>query len=80
MQTIKAKVQVKADRMVTVQLPVDVQMGEYDVVLVLNSSSAQAVRQSSIQAAQDLLRQFIPAGRSLSNELIQERREEGLNE
>jgi hypothetical protein len=80
MQTIEAKVQVKADRMVTVQLPVDVQMGEYDVVLVLNSSSAQAVRQSSIQAAQDLLRQFIPAGRSLSNELIQERREEDSNE
>jgi hypothetical protein len=80
MQTIEAKVQVKADRIVTVQLPVDVQMGEYDVVLVLNSSSAQAVRQSSIQAAQDLLRQFIPAGRSLSNELIQERREEDSNE
>jgi hypothetical protein len=37
MQTIAAKVRVNADRTVTVQLPADVQMGEYDAVLVLNS-------------------------------------------
>jgi hypothetical protein len=37
MQTITAKVRVNADRTVTVQLPADVQMGEYDAVLVLNS-------------------------------------------
>jgi hypothetical protein len=80
MQTIAAKVQVKADRIVTVQLPIDLQIGEYDVVLVLNNSSVQTEKHSSLQAAQDLLRQFIPHGRSLSNELIQERLKEGLNE
>jgi hypothetical protein len=37
---------------------------------------AHGARQSSIQAAQELLRQFVPVGRSLSTELIQERREE----
>jgi hypothetical protein len=39
MRTIEAKVKVNADRTVTVQLPVDVQAGEYDAVLVLSSSS-----------------------------------------
>jgi hypothetical protein len=37
---------------------------------------ANGARQSSIQAAQELLRQFVPVGRSLSTKLIQERREE----
>ncbi len=43
MQAIEANVKVKADRTVTVQLPADVQMGEYDAVLVLNSRSDAAV-------------------------------------
>jgi hypothetical protein len=43
MRAIEAKVKVKADRTVTVQLPADVQMGEYDAVLVLNSRSDAAV-------------------------------------
>jgi hypothetical protein len=47
MQTIEAKVQVKADRTVIVQLPADVQMGEHDAVLVLNSRSDSAVVQES---------------------------------
>jgi hypothetical protein len=50
MQTVEAKVQVNADRTVTVQLPSDVQMGEYDVVLVLNSRSDSAVIQDSSNA------------------------------
>lgn len=47
MQTIEAKVQVKADHTVTVQLPADVHTGEYDAVLVLNSRSDSAVMQES---------------------------------
>ncbi len=47
MQTIAAKVKVNADRTVTVQLPADVQIGEYDAVLVLNSRSDSAVVQES---------------------------------
>ena len=42
MQTIEAKVQVNADRTITVQLPADVQVGEYDIVLVLSNRSAEA--------------------------------------
>jgi hypothetical protein len=47
MQTIEAKVQINADRTLTVQLPGDVQIGEYDVVLVLNSRSAHTEQQKS---------------------------------
>jgi hypothetical protein len=49
MQTIAAKVKVNADRTVTVQLPADVQMGEYDAVLVLNSHADSAVIPESNQ-------------------------------
>ena len=80
MKTIEARVNIDEDRKVTIQLPADMPTGEYEVVLVLNNRSAQNTRQSSIQAAQDLLRKYVPAGRSLSDELIQERRAEGLNE
>jgi len=80
MKTIEARVNIDEDRKVTIQLPADMPTGEYEVVLVLNNRSAQNTRQSSIQAAQDLLRKYVPAGRSLSNELIQERRAEGLSE
>ncbi len=47
MQTIAAKVQIGDDRTLTIQLPTDVQRGEYDVVLVLNSRSATTEVQSS---------------------------------
>ena len=80
MKTIEARVSIDEDRKVTIQLPADMPTGEYEVVLVLNNRSAQNARQSSIQAAQDLLRKYVPAGRSLSDELIQERRAEGRNE
>jgi hypothetical protein len=53
MKSIEAKVRVNADRTVIVQfpadmqLPVDVQMGEYDAVLVLNNSSDAIVEKES---------------------------------
>jgi hypothetical protein len=53
MKSIEAKVKVHADRTVTVrfpadtQLPVDVQMGEYDAVLVLGSGSDGIVEKDS---------------------------------
>ena len=36
--------------------------------------------EQAVKRAQDLVRRYIPAGRSLSNELIEERRQENLNE
>lgn len=38
MQTIQTRVQIEADRTLTVQLPAEIQTGEYEIVLVLNSS------------------------------------------
>jgi hypothetical protein len=55
MKTIEAKVKINADRTVTVQLPVDmelpvdVQTGEYEAVLVLGSSSDEVVVEDSSQ-------------------------------
>ena len=43
MKTIEMKVHVNPDRRAIVQLPVDVQMGEYDAVLVLSQRSDSAV-------------------------------------
>jgi hypothetical protein len=53
MQTIATKIQVNADRTVTMQLPDDVQMGEYDAVLVLNSHTASAIFQESNHEASE---------------------------
>jgi hypothetical protein len=50
MQTIAAKVKVNADRTVTVQLPADVEIGEYDAVLVLNSRAASEIVKESNHA------------------------------
>lgn len=76
MQTIETQVHVNEDRRLTIQLPDDLPIGEYEIVLVLNSRSAQPAKESSLQVAQGLFRQFVPEGRSLADELIQERREE----
>jgi predicted DNA-binding protein len=56
MKSIEAKVRVNADRTVIVQFPadmqltVDVQMGEYDAVLVLNNSSNVILEKDSSHA------------------------------
>ena len=80
MQTIETRINVEEDRKLTIQLPASLPIGDYEVVLVLHNHSAPGAGQKSIQAAQSLLRRFVPAGRELSMELIQERREEGLHE
>lgn len=80
MQTIATQVSVNEDRMLTIQLPADLPIGEYEIVLVLNDREIQPVKSSSIQAAQSLFRRYVPAGREVSAELIQERREEALDE
>lgn len=41
MKTIETKVQVDVDRQLSIQLPDDIQVGEYDAVLVINSRSNQ---------------------------------------
>lgn len=80
MQTITTQVKVNEDRTLTIQLPVDLPTGDYEIVLVLNNRSEQPAKPASLQAAQALFRQFVPEGRSLADELIQARREESLRE
>ena len=41
MQTIQAKVHIKADRTLTVQLPAGIQVGEYEIEVTLKSSTAE---------------------------------------
>ncbi len=45
MQTIKARIRVGSDRTLSVQLPADVPVGEYEVVLVLNPRLVTAVEE-----------------------------------
>ena len=45
MQTIAAKVQINDERTLTIQLPADVQSGEYDIVVVLNNRSTNTEAQ-----------------------------------
>lgn len=47
MKTIAAKVQINDDRTLTIQLPIDVQSGEYDIVVVLNNRSTNKEVQES---------------------------------
>jgi hypothetical protein len=55
MQTIAAKVKVNADRTVTVQLPADVEMGEYDAVLVLNNRVESVIVEESALSSEYLV-------------------------
>jgi hypothetical protein len=82
MQTIAAKVQVGADRTISVQLPKDYPTGEYEVVVVLNQciQADVAPDMTAIQKIQALLKQSIEPGYSLADELVQERREAERNE
>jgi hypothetical protein len=85
MQTIQAKVQVGSDRTLQVQLPNDVPAGEYELVLVLNQTAPAPANSTveippAMQKIQALFRESVEPGRSLADELIQERREEAQRE
>lgn len=87
MQTIQAKVQVGSDRTLQVQLPNDVPAGEYELVLVLNPTTPANANDNgtveippAMQKIQALFRESVEPGRSLADELIQERREEAQRE
>ncbi|ABA21350.1 hypothetical protein Ava_1728 [Trichormus variabilis ATCC 29413] len=60
--------------------PVDLPVGEYRAVLVLEDQPIQDSVQTSVQNAQALFRKYIPASRHLSQELIEERKLESLSE
>jgi hypothetical protein len=82
MQTIEAKVSVGSDRTLLIQLPTDVPTGEYDVVLVLNQRTEDAVvpEATALQEIRAVLKRSIEPGHSLADELIEERRIAAKNE
>ncbi|MBD2566776.1 hypothetical protein [Anabaena lutea] len=80
MKTLDIKVTITNDGKLLVNSPVDIPMGEYNAVLVLEDNPIDHHVQTSVQNAQTIFRKYIPANRQLSEELIQERREESLNE
>ncbi|WP_198013579.1 hypothetical protein [Crinalium epipsammum] len=63
-----------------VNFPTDMPVGEYNSVLVMEEQPIQSHTPTSVENAQALFRQYAPASRKLSEELIQERREEALGE
>ena len=80
MKTLDIKVTITNDGKLLVNSPVDMPMGEYNAVIVLEDRPIDHHVQTSVQNAQAIFRKYIPASRKLSEELIQERKEESLNE
>ncbi|NEP13765.1 MAG: hypothetical protein F6K14_26900 [Symploca sp. SIO2C1] len=80
MRTIEVLVTVASNGRLLINFPVDMPAGEYNAVLVMEDQPTQKHTQASVESAQAIFRQYIPASRKLSEELIQERREEALRE
>lgn len=73
MRTIGLKVTITSNGKLLVDSPVDIPVGQYNAVLVIEDQPIPDQTQTSVQKAQALFRQYIPASRKLSEELIQER-------
>lgn len=80
MRTIGLKVTITSNGKLLVDSPVDIPVGQYNAVLVIEDQPIRDQTQTSLQKAQALFRQYIPASRKLSEELIQERRLEATGE
>jgi hypothetical protein len=76
MRTIEVRVTVKNNGRLIIDLPTDMVAGEYNAVLVVEDRYIH----TSLENAQAIFRRYIPANRKLSEELIQERREEASYE
>jgi hypothetical protein len=79
MRTIEVKVTVESSGRLLIDFPVDMPVGQYKAVLVIEDQPIQNP-QTSLENAQAIFRQYIPADRNLAEELIRERREEALRE
>ncbi len=79
MRTIEVKVTVENTGRLLVNFPINMPVGEYNAVLILEDQPIHHP-QTSVEKAQAIFRQYIPADRSLAKELIRERREEALRE
>jgi hypothetical protein len=75
MRTIEVKVTVESSGRLLIDFPVDMPVGQYKAVLVIEDQPIQHP-QTSLENAQAIFRQYIPADRYLAEELIRERREQ----
>jgi hypothetical protein len=80
MITLGVTVTITSEGKLLVNSPVDIPKGEYKAVIVLEDQPISDNLHESVKNAQDIFRKYIPSTRKLSEELIQERREESLNE
>ncbi|MDB9534517.1 hypothetical protein PN451_01420 [Dolichospermum planctonicum CS-1226] len=80
MITLGVTVTITSDGKLLVNSHVDIPKGEYKAVIVLEDQPISDNLHESVKNAQDIFRKYIPSTRKLSEELIQERREESLNE
>ncbi|MBD2439154.1 hypothetical protein [Nostoc sp. FACHB-110] len=80
MKTLEIIVSITSDRKLLINSPIDMPVGEYHAVLVIEEQPIQDSIQTSVQNAQAIFRKYIPASKELSQELIDERRLEALNE
>ncbi|GCL36678.1 hypothetical protein SR1949_17840 [Sphaerospermopsis reniformis] len=80
MITLGVTVTITSDGKLLVDSPVDIPKGEYKAVIVLEDNPISDNLHNSVKNAQAIFRKYIPPTRKLSEELIQERREETLNE
>ncbi|CAD5914112.1 hypothetical protein [Planktothrix agardhii] len=80
MRTIGLKVTITSNGKLLVDSPVDIPVGQYNAVLVIEDQPISDQAQTSVQKAQAIFRQYIPASRKLSEELIQERKLEATGE
>ena len=80
MITLGVTVTITSDGKLLVNSPVDIPKGEYKAVIVLEDQPISDNLHESVKNAQDIFRKYIPSTRKLSEELIQERREESLND
>lgn len=80
MKTLEIIVTITTDGKLLINASVDLPVGEYNAVLVIENQPIRSSIQSSVQEAQALFRKYVPASRKISQELIEERRLESLSE
>ncbi|MBD2773699.1 AbrB/MazE/SpoVT family DNA-binding domain-containing protein [Iningainema sp. BLCCT55] len=56
------------------------EVGSEVMIQIVDGEMRIFTLEQAIKRAQDIIRQYVPEGRSLSNELIAERRQENLRE
>jgi len=79
MKSLEVIVTVSNDGQLSINPPLDIPTGAYKAILVIDEQPLLSAP-SSVESAQAIVRQYISANRNLSQELIQERRQEASYE